>query len=189
MNIEFVPLKKLKANPENPRVIKDEKFEKLVNSIASFPEMLEKRPLICVTDKDGKHYPLGGNMRLKAIPAAIKQLQNTEGADAAYRLKILERGVPVHFANDWSDNMRRQFVIKDNVGFGEWDYDLLMANFDPIELKDWGLDIPELDGVGPAAEEEKKDSWFLSIEFENENDTQYWYDQLTMKGLKVKIVQ
>ena len=63
----MIKISELKLNPYNPRIIKDEKFKKLVNSIKEFPEMMEKRPIVCVTDVDNSIYPLGGNMRLKAL--------------------------------------------------------------------------------------------------------------------------
>ena len=118
-------IKKIKPNPNNPRLIKDDKFQKLVKSIKEFPEMLEKRPLVCVTDVDGKVYPLGGNMRLKA----------------AQELGMKE--LPVTLADDWTEEQRRQFVIKDNIGYGDWDWDAIANEWDAEQLSDWGLDIPD----------------------------------------------
>lgn len=97
-------LNQLKSNPNNPRLIKDDKFKKLVTSLREFPEMMEKRPMVCVTDTDGKLYPLGGNMRLKAI----KELGYKEIPDTWFVL-----------ADDWTDEQRKEFTIKDNVGFGD----------------------------------------------------------------------
>jgi site-specific DNA-methyltransferase (adenine-specific) len=114
----------IKANPKNPRLIKDEKFAKLVKSLQDFPEMLEKRPLVCVTDVDGKIYPLGGNMRLKA----------------AQELKM--KTLPVVMADEWTAEQRNEFVIKDNVGFGEWNWNELQSDWDVEQLGEWGLDIP-----------------------------------------------
>lgn len=116
----------LKNNPNNPRVIKDDKFHKLKKSIESFPEMMEKRPIVCVTDTDGKLYPLGGNMRLKAI----KELKIKEIPDSW-----------VVLADDWTQEQRNEFVIKDNVGFGEWDFDTLANEWDLDQLDDWGLEV------------------------------------------------
>jgi DNA modification methylase len=121
-------LTNIKNNPNNPRIIKDDKFKKLVQSIKEFPEMMSKRPLVCVTDVDGKIYPLGGNMRLKAI----KELEYKEIPDEWIQL-----------ADEWTEEQRREFVIKDNVGFGEWDWDDLANNWDTDKLQDWGLDIPD----------------------------------------------
>jgi ParB-like chromosome segregation protein Spo0J len=120
-------LTNLKSNPNNPRIIKDEKFKKLVKSIKGFPEMMEKRPIICVTDVDGKLYPLGGNMRLKAI----QELNFKEIPDNWVML-----------ADSWTQEQRKEFVIKDNVGFGEWDWDNLANEWDAEKLDDWGLNVP-----------------------------------------------
>ena len=114
----------IKANSKNPRVIKDDKFRKLVQSIREFPQMLDKRPLVCFTDVDGKYVVLGGNMRLKAaIEVGLKEL-------------------PILLADDWSQEQRDEFLIKDNVGFGEWDWDQLANEWDTELLDKWGLDIP-----------------------------------------------
>ena len=122
----MMEVSKLKANPSNPRVIKDEKFKKLVKSLQEFPEMMEKRPMVCVTDVDGRIYPLGGNMRLRAI----QELGMKEIPDAW-----------VMMADDWTEDKRREFTIKDNVGFGEWEWDQLANEWDAELLVDWGLDV------------------------------------------------
>lgn len=110
----------IKINPGNPRIIKDDKFKKLVKSIQEFPEMLEKRPIVV----NREMIVLGGNMRLKAcIEAGLKE-------------------VPVIVA-DWSEAKQREFIIKDNVSGGEWDWDLLANDWDTEQLNDWGLDIPD----------------------------------------------
>ena len=117
----------IKTNPKNPRVIKDEKFAKLVQSLKDFPQMLEKRPLVCFTDTDGKLVVLGGNMRLKAAKEiGLKEL-------------------PVIIADDWTEEQKAQFLIKDNVGFGEWNWDELQSDWDVEQLADWGLDTPGFD--------------------------------------------
>ena len=119
----------LKANPNNPRIIKDDKFKKLVKSLSEFPEMMEKRPMVCVTDADGKLFPLGGNMRLRAL----QELKYKEIPDTWIML-----------ADEWTEEKRREFTIKDNVGFGEWDWDELANTWDEEQLNDWGLDVPGL---------------------------------------------
>lgn len=123
-------LSKLKLNPSNPRIIKDDKFKKLVKSIEDFPEMMEKRPMVCVTDADGKLYPLGGNMRLKAL----QELKYKEIPDNWIML-----------ADEWSEEKRREFVIKDNVSFGEFDWDTLANEWNVEEISEWGVDIPNFD--------------------------------------------
>ena len=123
-------LSDLKSNPNNPRIIKDDKFAKLVKSIQDFPEMMEKRPIVVVTDVDGKLYPLGGNMRLKALQ----------------ELKYKE--IPENWiikADEWNEEKRREFVIKDNVGFGEWDWEELANAWDSEKLEEWGFDLPGFD--------------------------------------------
>lgn len=118
MNIETVSISKVKKNPNNPRVLKDDKFKKLCNSIKSFPEMLKIRPIVVNKDM----IVLGGNMRLQACK------EN----------KLKE--VFIIKAEDLTEEQQREFIIKDNVGFGEWDWDLLANEWDSEQLEDWGMD-------------------------------------------------
>jgi hypothetical protein len=114
-----VKVSKLKLNPDNPRVIKGYKFEKLVQSIQEFPEMLKLRPIVV----DENNIILGGNMRYKAsVEAGLKEV---------YAIQ----------ADNLSEKQKREFIIKDNVGFGEWDWDMLANKWDTDSLKDWGLDL------------------------------------------------
>jgi DNA modification methylase len=123
----------VKENPDNPRFIKDSKFKKLVKSIKAFPEMLEKRPI--VVDED--MVVLGGNMRLKACKSA----------------GLFE--VWVDIAQGWSQEQKDEFIIKDNVGFGEWDWDILANEWDVNLLDEWGLDLPPMfDDPEPEATED-----------------------------------
>jgi site-specific DNA-methyltransferase (adenine-specific) len=123
----IVKISEIKPNPKNPRTIKDDKFNKLIKSIQDFPQMLEKRPLVCFTDTDGKYVVLGGNMRLKASKeVGLKEL-------------------PIILADDWTEEQKTEFLIKDNVGFGEWDWDQLQSEWDTEKLNEWGLDIPEFE--------------------------------------------
>lgn len=131
-------LSDLKLNPKNPRTINNEKFKKLVKSLHEFPEMMEKRPMVCVTDVDGKMFPLGGNMRLKAL----KELKYKDIPDTWVML-----------ADDWTEEKRREFMIKDNVGFGDWNWDELNEEWDLGQLDDWGLEIE-----GDDSEKENKKS-------------------------------
>lgn len=121
---DMVPVSKLKANPSNPRVLRDDRFAKLKKSITEFPDMLNKRPIVAVTNKDGKLMVLGGNMRLRACQ------------------DLGLKTVPVVLADDWTEEQRRRFIIADNVGFGEHDWDRLANEWDAVELADWGLDLP-----------------------------------------------
>jgi DNA modification methylase len=120
MNIQKVKISAIKSNPNNPRLIKDDKFHKLVKSIKEFPQMLELRPII-VNDE---MVILGGNMRHKAcIEAGLKE-------------------VTIVKASELTEEQQKEFIIKDNVGFGEWDWDILANEWDVEKLDDWGLDLP-----------------------------------------------
>jgi DNA modification methylase len=133
--MQWVKLTNVKPNPNNPRVIRDEKFAKLKQSIIDFPEMLEKRPLVCYTE--GEHYiVLGGNMRLKALS------------------DIGAKEIPIILADEWTEVQRAQFLIKDNVGFGEWDWNTLANEWDAEQLEAWGLDLPPMDAIELEAEED-----------------------------------
>ena len=149
-------LSQLKSNPNNPRLIKDDKFKKLVTSLREFPEMMEKRPMVCVTDADGKLYPLGGNMRLKAL----QELKYKEIPDAWIML-----------ADEWSEEKRKEFTIKDNVSFGSFDWDALANEWNVEELSEWGLDIPNFE-----IDEEKDYS-----DKNKEIDTDEFSDKMTLK--------
>ena len=120
MKIEKVKLSEIKPNPKNPRLIKDEKFKKLVKSIKEFPQMLELRPIVV----DENNIILGGNMRFKAL----KEAGHTE--------------VSIVKANDLTEQQKDEFIVKDNVGFGEWDWDSLANEWEVDKLEEWGLDLP-----------------------------------------------
>jgi ParB-like chromosome segregation protein Spo0J len=110
----------IKPNPNNPRIIKDDKFKKLVQSIKDFPQMLELRPIVI----DENNIVLGGNMRLKACQ------------------ELGLKDVPTIFAKDLTEEQKKEFIIKDNVGFGEWNWDDLANDWDEELLVEWGLDLP-----------------------------------------------
>jgi site-specific DNA-methyltransferase (adenine-specific) len=122
--MKTVKITEVKPNPKNPRIIKDDKFRKLVKSIQEFPDMLNKRPLIVFTDTDGKYVVLGGNMRLKACK------------------EIGLKEIPIILADEWTEEQKAEFLIKDNVGFGEWDWDQIANEWDAEKLDEWGLDLP-----------------------------------------------
>ena len=118
INIYQVKIGEVKSNPNNPRIIKDDKFKKLVKSIQEFPQMLELRPIVVNTEM----IVLGGNMRLKACKeAGLKE-------------------VPIIMADELTEEQQKEFIVKDNVGFGEWDWDLLANEWDAVQLEEWGLD-------------------------------------------------
>jgi ParB-like chromosome segregation protein Spo0J len=116
-------ISEIKLNPNNPRLIKDDKFEKLVKSIKEFPEMLDIRPIVVNNDM----VILGGNMRFKACKeAGLKE-------------------IPVIVADNLTEEQQREFLIKDNTSGGEWDFEMLANEWDIEQLEEWGLDIPKFD--------------------------------------------
>ena len=123
MNVKTVKISEVKQNPNNPRTIRDDKFERLVTSIKAFPEMLKIRPIVVNNDM----VVLGGNMRLKACRnAGLKQ-------------------VPIIVADELTEAQQREFIIKDNVSGGDWDWSALTSEWDTEQLEEWGLDIPEFE--------------------------------------------
>lgn len=120
MKTQKVKISEVKMNPNNPRVIRDDKFAKLVRSIQEFPKMLDIRPIVVNSDM----IVLGGNMRLKACKeAGLKE-------------------VPIILADNLTEDEQKQFIIKDNVGFGEWDWDMLANEWEAELLDEWGLNVP-----------------------------------------------
>ena len=117
--MQLINIQEVKPNENNPRFIKDYKFKKLVKSIKEFPEMLKLRPIVVNSDM----VVLGGNMRLKACKEA--------GLKEVYILK----------ADDLTEEQQREFIVKDNVGFGEWDWDVLGNEWNTQQLGDWGLEV------------------------------------------------
>ena len=131
--IQKVKIQEVKANPNNPRIIKDDKFAKLVKSINEFPQMLNLRPIVVNDDM----VVLGGNMRLKACKqAGLKE-------------------IPIIKASELTEQQQKEFIVKDNVGYDEWDWNDLANNWDAEELIDWGLDIPGFDAIEVEAEEDE----------------------------------
>ena len=120
--IKQVKITELKKNPANPRLIKDYKYKKLVKSLKDFPQMLELRPI--VVDKD--MVILGGNMRYRAsIEAGLSE-------------------VWIKIADNLTEDQKKEFIIKDNSNFGEWDWDTLANEWDIKSLDEWGLDLPAI---------------------------------------------
>jgi len=145
-----VKLTDIKPNPNNPRIIKDEKFRQLVQSIKDFPAMLELRPIV-VNDEN---VILGGNMRLRACKeAGLKE-------------------VPIIKASELTEQQQKEFIIKDNISFGEWDWDILANEWEAEELTEWGLDIPDLDAsvkLPDDTQEEKEvfDGFIVVLKIDN----------------------
>ncbi len=148
-----VNISDIRENPNNPRLIKDDKFKKLVQSIKDFPQMLAIRPIVVNADMT----VLGGNMRLKACKeAGLKE-------------------VPIIKASSLTPEQQREFIIKDNVGFGEWDWELIANEWDAQQVSDWGLDIPDF-AVMPTEDEligeEKNKPPVMKITFPTPEDLQ-----------------
>ena len=126
-------LSQLISNPNNPRIIKDEKFKKLVQSIKDFPKMMELRPMIV----DGAWVVLGGNMRLQAL----KEAGYTDIPDNWVRM-----------AASLTEAEKQEFIIKDNVGFGEWDWETLANEWDQEDLENWGLELPNFTDISEGTD-------------------------------------
>lgn len=126
-----LPMSDIKLNDNNPRIIKDKQMKRLVKSIQDFPEMTQLRPIVV----DENNVILGGNMRYRAM----QQLGYAE--------------TEVVRVSGLTDSQKHEFIIKDNVPFGDWDWDELANGWNAEELNDWGLDIPEAEAVGQEVEE------------------------------------
>ena len=167
-------LSEIKPNPNNPRLIKDEKFQKLVNSIKEFPKMMELRPMVINSD----NIVLGGNMRLKALK------------------ELGYKDIPkewVKSAKDLTEDEARRFIIADNVGFGEHDWEVLKNEWDVAELNEWGLEIPDFD-VEPLEAEDKdlsdelKETFEVIVQCGNEEEQEDTFDYLTKKGYICRVL-
>lgn len=166
-----IKLYKIKGNPKNPRIIKDDKFYKLVNSIKEFPEMLEKRPIVV----DEEMVILGGNMRLKACKeAGLKE-------------------VWIDIAKGWTKEQKDEFIVKDNLNFGEWEWDILANEWDSVQLAEWGLDVwqnnddeenNDVNDISDNISEEYR----VEIELNSEREQEQVFNELTKKGYKCRIL-
>lgn len=173
METKTAKLTQIKVNNENPRTITSDKLNKLTNSLLVFPKMLSIRPIVV----DDKMVALGGNMRLQALKNIAKMTPEELGERLATIADYLKKDagekeniarhweawlhapvVEIIKASDLTEDERKQFIIKDNVAFGSWDYDMLANKFDEKLLNDWGMDVWEMhsfgDGVEPTAEVE-----------------------------------
>jgi len=166
MAIQSFKISDVKSNPNNPRLIKDDKFQKLVQSLKDFPEMANVRPIVVNLD----FVVLGGNQRLRAMKeAGWKQ-------------------VPVQVV-DWTDEQQKEFIIKDNVGFGEWEWDMLANEWEADDLEKWGLDVPiidesvEEDLVGKVPE-----TFRIEIVTDSEEGQQKAYNELIEQGYECRIL-
>jgi ParB-like chromosome segregation protein Spo0J len=163
----IVKISSIKNNPNNPRLVKDDKFKKLVNSIKEFPQMLNLRPIVVNDDM----IVLGGNMRLKAcVEAGLKE-------------------VPIIKASDLTEEQQRQFIIKDNLGYGEWDWDMIANEWDVEQLDEWGLDVPNFDaGELDDLSEQIQPSFRIEIFCKDEEHQEKTYNKLIADGLECKLL-
>lgn len=161
-------INKIKPNPNNPRIIRDEKFAKLKKSIQDFPKMLSLRPIVV----DNDFVVLGGNMRFRALQ------------DLGYK-EIPDEWIKK--ADELTEDEKQRFIIEDNVPFGEWNWQQLANEWDSEKLKEWGLDVPEF-AIPPDEDEligeEKNKPPTMKITFktveqlqEAENDIQELIDR------------
>ena len=164
-----IKISKIQSNPNNPRLIKDYKFRKLVKSIKEFPEMLKLRPIVV----DEKNIILGGNMRYKAcIEAGLKEIYVIQ-------------------ADDLTENQKKEFIIKDNSSFGDWDWDVIANEWDIKDLNDWGVDMPilneKLEVIGnespeiEVTEEILEEHNYIVFTFDNKLDWQVAKEILDIK--------
>ena len=163
--VVYMDLVDLRLNDNNPRTIKDDKFMKLVKSLQEFPQMLALRPIVVNLD----FVILGGNMRFRAArEAGLKQ-------------------VPVLIAEGLTEAQQFEFIIKDNVGFGDWDFDALANDWSELPLSDWGLDLPvviNLDDAPPPSAKEK--AWKLEVLADTEDQQNEIFEKLQSAGYDVK---
>ena len=151
-NIKKMKLKDIKPNPNNPRVLRDDKFQKLKQSITEFPKMLSLRPMVI----DENNVVLGGNMRLRAL----QELGFTEVEETW-----------VKRSSDLTEEEKKRFIIADNVAFGEWDWDTLANDWEVVDLEAWGLEIPQfnqdinLDDFFEENNEEKEEKFKIILEY------------------------
>lgn len=200
MTTEKVKISQLVENKDNPRYITKPAFEKLVKSILIFPRMLEIRPIVV----DGNYKVLGGNMRLKALER-IEEMQATEIRASLESLETYKRKTELERANllqywaEWQkkpvvnvisvaqmpEEEQREFIIKDNVGFGNWNFDTLANEWDDVELTEWGMTLPQPEDTEnneEAKQEEKKTNYIVEIRCKNEADYKHTFQILTEAG-------
>ena len=206
MKTETVKISQLVENKDNPRYITKPAFEKLVKSILIFPRMLKIRTIVV----DGNYKVLGGNMRLKALER-IEEMQaeeiraSLESLQTYNRKTELERANLLQYWKEWqanpvasvicveqmSEEEQREFVIKDNVGFGDWNFDVLANEWDDVQLTEWGMNLPQPDDP----EKEKKDlsdkvveKYAVEIDCSNEGEQEEIYNELVERGYVCRVL-
>jgi len=169
---QIVNINQVRGNKNNPRVIKDERFKKLIESIKFFPEMLWKRNLVVESNEKG-FTVLGGNQRLRAINEIFKmprhELQeqiagvNNEKTILAF---YDSKQIPITLCDDWTLEQKREFIVRDNIDFGQWDMDKLSTEYEMEELDDWGLERID---YGQGMTEDELANFIESDNKQNEN--------------------
>ena len=162
---------KLKFNPNNPRKCSKDKLEKLMRSIESFPEMMKLRPIVYDPET---MYVLGGNQRLAAIR------------------KLGMKDIPDEWAiaaTDLTPEQQKEFVLRDNVQFGDWDFEVLSAEFGEFDFDEIGMDIPEKDeeNLVEIKNKEIESIFSIIINFENEESLQIAFEKLQKEGYQCQI--
>lgn len=170
MKAEIVSINKVRSNPNNPRIIKDDKFQKLVKSIQEFPQMLEIRPIVVNEDM----IVLGGNMRLKAC------------------LEAGLREIPIIKASNLTEEQQKEFIIKDNVGFGEWDWNDLANNWEAEKLEEWGLDIPGFENAEAEEPDDLSDKikseFRIEVICKDEKEQEITYNKFIGEGYECRLL-
>lgn len=160
---KLTPIKKIKLNPDNPRVIRDDKFQQLVKSIQEFPKMLHLRPIVV----NKSMVVLGGNQRLKAcIEAGLKE-------------------VPILIADELTKEEQSRFIIQDNVGFGEWDTAQLKEEWGEAQLAEWGLDID----FSLEIDYSDKNKEINVVEFSDQMTLKFTYPENQYNQIKAKLLK
>ncbi len=168
--VKILKLSDVKLNPNNPRLIKDDKFKKLVQSIKDFPEMLELRPIVVNKDM----IILGGNMRYKAAK------------------EIGLKEIPVIVADNLTEEQQREFLIKDNTSGGEWDWEVLANEWNNEELESWGLDVPFFDVENETEQKDLsgdlKETFEVIISCNDETHQEQVYNKMIADGFNVRVL-
>lgn len=207
MTAENVKISQLVENKDNPRYITKPAFEKLVKSILIFPRMLKIRPIVV----DGNYKVLGGNMRLKALER-IEEMQSAEIRASLESLETythkteIERANLLQYWKEWQANPvasvicveqmteeeQREFVIKDNVGFGEWNFDVLANEWDDVQLMEWGMNLPQPDDETKETQKDLSDKvvekYAVEIDCSNEDEQEEIYNELVERGYVCRVL-
>lgn len=214
MNTEKVKVTQVAVNAANPRLITEEKFHKLVISLLVFPKMLEYRPVVV----DDKLTALGGNMRVKALQhineMSLDEITQTFGTNKDFQAKTeAEQGqiiafwqawkqqptIPIIKASTLSEAEQKEFIIKDNVSFGKWDWNMLANEWDTSELEDWGMDVWEFADENENNRSENVDElkdlsdkivpeFKIEVDCLNEQTQEELFNELNERGLKCRIL-